>query len=142
MGTPSVLQLTPNIEIAKAAEVVKDWLTELVYTLDPKARQNQATFLTFFMRALSMHLVFTPPPSPPPDYLRRAYCMTQKGKPAQFIRTDRGDDILRDFCGAIFGDSQLSLVHGTLFIKCVIRTSLHFQTSSLPLIAGYSRTVC
>jgi hypothetical protein len=96
---------------------VKDWLRELIYTLDPF--HHQAVFLTFFLQALTLHRLISLPSRTPLDFVQKSKCMTTR-RPEKFVRSKQGDYILLDVYGAIANDQRFSISQGILFIKYVL----------------------
>jgi hypothetical protein len=91
---------------------VKDWLKELVFTIDPRTQRSR--FLPFFLQANILISLLDEQSSL--EYVRRALCMTIV-RPSEFIRSRYNDYVLDDALESIIGRSDVSLARGLLFAK-------------------------
>jgi hypothetical protein len=113
LGSPSCWDRNLLPETQRAVEIVKDWLKELIFSIDPLSLQPRARFLPYFIQAGALAKLFDEQSSH--DYMYRARCMVIRYR--EFMRPPDGDYVLHDAVAPLIGQSNLSLARGMLFAK-------------------------
>jgi hypothetical protein len=112
LGSPSCWDRNLLSETPRAVDIVKDWLKELIFSIDP-FEKPRARFLPYFMQAGVLAKLFDEQSSL--DYIFRARCMCIKYR--EFMRPPDGDYVLHDAVAPLIGQSEKALARGMLFAK-------------------------
>lgn len=110
LGSPSNWNISLVPETMKAVTIVKDWIRELLYNIDPT--EHRIHFLTFFLQATSLSLVLNG--HEPLDYVFRARCM-QPPIP-YYLLFNPGEPALAYALRAIQNIEFHSITKGMLFL--------------------------
>jgi hypothetical protein len=115
LGSPAGWDQHLLPETAKAIEIVREWLRELVYSIDPWTQRTK--FLTFFLQANTLSRLFDKASFQ--DHINRARCMTTI-RPHAFIRSAQGHYILSDCVDFTIGKSHIAVARGLMFAMYAI----------------------
>jgi hypothetical protein len=113
LGSPANWDQNLLPETSQAIDVVREWLRELVYTIDP--RNQKMRFLTFSLQANTLSRLFDKTSFQ--TYIHRAQCMTGF-KPREFMR-NHNDYVLADCADFTIGKSHTGLAQGLMFAKYI-----------------------
>ena len=91
--------------------VVKTWIRESFYSLDPFYMQPQ--FLTALMRITSLSVAFDRDDAP--TYISRAKCIV-RSRPTELLRKGDNRYMVEDLLMSYFGTNRSSISSGILYI--------------------------
>lgn len=103
-------------EYDRALIVVRGWIREAFYSLDPYDWTN--SFLSQFVK-LSF-LGFSIDKDQIRNYINQALCVIQY-RPPYLLLPKTGDYVVHELLSMMRSESQKSLNHGVLFVRCVLK---------------------
>jgi len=92
-------------------KVVKTWIRDSFYSLDPFYKQPQ--FLTTLMRITSLSFAFDR--NDAPGYISRAKCVVHS-RPIEFLRKEDRRYMVEDLLGSYLGARRSSISSGILYL--------------------------